>query len=185
VLAQTPADDVISGPDNSSNESSRPEINAGPLDFDSFYVATIDSLTGALAATLNSSDLGRDAASEAMVRACERWGKVQHHKNPAGWCYRVGLNWATSRWRRRRREALTEPIKFSGFVSKPSAELHLELHAAVQKLPYSQRSVIVLRYWMGWSLAEIATALEIAEGTVSSRLNRALKALRVHAKEAR
>ena len=185
MLAQTPTDDVISGPDSSSKEPPSPEIDASPLDFDSFYATHIESLTAALAATLNSGDLGRDAASEAMVRACERWAKVRDHKNPAGWCYRVGLNWAMSRWRRRRREALTEPSKFSGFVSAPAAELQLELHAAVMKLSSSQRSVIVLRYWLGWSLAEIAAALEIAEGTVSSRLNRALAALRVHAREAR
>jgi len=176
---------VISGPGSNPQASSGPEIGASLLDFDSFYAANIDSLTAALAATLNSADFGRDAAAEAMVRACERWTKVREHRNPAGWCYRVGLNWATSRWRRRRREALVEPGKFAAFIAPADAEINHALHDALMKLPYSQRSVVVLRYWLGWSIAEIADSLEIAEGTVSSRLNRALKALRVHAREAR
>jgi len=160
---------VISGPGSNPQASSGPEIGASLLDFDSFYAANIDSLTAALA----------------MVRACERWTKVREHRNPAGWCYRVGLNWATSRWRRRRREALVEPGKFAAFIAPADAEINHALHDALMKLPYSQRSVVVLRYWLGWSIAEIADSLEIAEGTVSSRLNRALKALRVHAREAR
>lgn len=185
MLAQHSTPDVISGPGQRSPEQPSPEFVATLDAFDSFYAANIDSLTTALAATLNSADLGRDAAAEAMVRACERWNKVREHTNPAGWCYRVGLNWATSRWRRRRRETLTEPATFFRFASTQTSELHLELHAAVIKLAPPQRSVIVLRYWLGWSTAEIAAALDVAEGTVSSRLNRAHAALRVHAKEAR
>jgi len=161
------------------------EVISPTLVFDEFYLAKIDDLASALGATLHDTDLGREAAGEAMVRALERWNKVSVHPNPAGWCYRVGLNWATSRWRKRRRETIADPIDFQRVAAPAAQSMNHGLHEAVRQLPMSQRSVVVLTYWMGWSRAEIAAALNIAEGTVGSRLNRALQQLRSHAKDAR
>lgn len=45
-------------------------------------------------------------------------------------------------------------------------------------LPYDQRAVVVLRLVEDWSEREVAVALEIATGTVKSRLSRALVKLR-------
>lgn len=39
-----------------------------------------------------------------MVRTFQHWDKIRRYDNPAGWAYRVGLNWATSRLRRRSRD---------------------------------------------------------------------------------
>lgn len=154
------------------------------VEFDDFYRANIDNVASALGATLHDADLGREAAGEAMVRALERWSKVRVHANPAGWCYRVGLNWATSRWRKRRRETTSDPVALQLVAAPPTTHINHALHEAVRQLPIPQRSVVVLTYWMGWSRADIAAALNIAEGTVGSRLNRSLQQLRTHAKDA-
>lgn len=50
--------------------------------------------------------------------------------------------------------------------------------STVQKLPYRQRTVIVLRYWMDFSEAEIAEVLECRPGTVKSLASRALSKIR-------
>lgn len=155
------------------------------LAFDDFYEANIAQLVGALGATLNDRELGLEAAQEAMVRACERWGTVANYDNPMGWCFRVGMNWSTSRWRKLRRETSLEADHLASL-----APVHLEttndaLRDALLKLPMKQRSVVVLRYWMGWTTEEIAAALDIAPGTVASRMSRALDLLKVHAKDAR
>lgn len=39
------------------------------------------------------------------------------------------------------------------------------------------RSVVVCRYLLGWSVAETAQALGVREGTVKSRLHRAMQSL--------
>ena len=70
-------------------------------DFETFYATNIGPLVGALTATLANPPIAQDAAQEAMLRASQRWEKVHSLHNPMGWCYRVGLNWATSRWRKR------------------------------------------------------------------------------------
>ena len=65
--------------------------------YESFYREHREVVVRALALTLSSSELGRDAASEGFTRAYERWAEVATYNNPPGWVYRVGYNWAISR----------------------------------------------------------------------------------------
>lgn len=53
-----------------------------------------------------------------------------------------------------------------------------DLRDAVQKLPYRQRAVLILRYHLQLNESEIATALGCRPGTVHSSTHRALAALR-------
>ena len=53
-----------------------------------------------------------------------------------------------------------------------------DLFTALQALPRMQRSVVVLRYWLGLSVAETAADLRISEGTVKSHAHRGLERLR-------
>jgi RNA polymerase sigma-70 factor (ECF subfamily) len=50
---------------------------------------------------------------------------------------------------------------------------------ALDQLPFEQRAVIVLREIVGLSYEEIATSLNVAVGTVKSRLARARETLRL------
>ena len=52
------------------------------------------------------------------------------------------------------------------------------LRTAVKKLPVTDREVIYLRFYLELSVRETAETLEVAEGTVKSRLSRALERLR-------
>ena len=56
----------------------------------------------------------------------------------------------------------------------------LPLQEALERLPEDLRSVIALRYFGGFTLAETAQALGLPEGTVSSRQRRALQLLKLH-----
>ena len=47
----------------------------------------------------------------------------------------------------------------------------------MQALPEQQRKVVVLRHWLGLSVAETAEELGISEGTVKSHSSRGLAAL--------
>jgi RNA polymerase sigma-70 factor (ECF subfamily) len=53
-----------------------------------------------------------------------------------------------------------------------------DLWKAVQTLSTADQQIVYLRYFLELSVAETAGVLQIAEGTVKSRLNRALEKLR-------
>ena len=48
---------------------------------------------------------------------------------------------------------------------------------AIHRLPTDFREVILLHYYQGYGIAEIAAMLGVPEGTISSRLSRGRKKL--------
>jgi RNA polymerase sigma-70 factor (ECF subfamily) len=64
-------------------------------------------------------------------------------------------------------------------------ELAERLRVALNRLPFDQRTAIVLREVDGLSYEEIAYSLQLAVGTVKSRLTRARQALRAELRDAR
>ncbi|MGK5682714.1 sigma factor-like helix-turn-helix DNA-binding protein [Actinoplanes sp. URMC 104] len=141
--------------------------------FEAFYRAHVDRIYRALAVTLRRDELAHEAVDEAMARAYAKWQVVGTLDNPAGWVFRVGLNWATSWWRKLRRE--TPPVDGGHPVpdGMPTGAL-----LALAALPIPQRAVITCRILLDLSTAETAEALGLTEGTVKSRLSRGLAALR-------
>jgi RNA polymerase sigma-70 factor (ECF subfamily) len=148
-------------------------------DFDTFYRAQRSRISKALALSLGDVDLAVEATDEAFTRAYERWTRVSALAQPEGWVYRVATNWALSIFRRRRLglHRFHDP----SVPAAPGAEP--AVHAAVAALDVKQRSVVVCRHLLGWSVAETANALGISEGTVKSRLSRANATLRVQLKD--
>ena len=148
--------------------------------FEAFYRAESAGLHRALTVALGNGELAREATDEGFVRAYQHWRKIGRYDNPAGWVYRVGLNWARSRLRKTKREVITDDITdaATGWTQD------VDLLDAVGALPLEFRSVVVLRYLMQWSTAEVAEALGVPTGTVKSRLSRALDQLRNALEEA-
>lgn len=139
-------------------------------DFHDFYRDEADGLYRALALALGDADLAQEAVNEGMARAYQRWGKIERYDNPAGWVYRVGLNWGRSRLRKMTNEVLTTSMQPGEVVH----HIDPDLQEALARLSIDARAVVVLRYLLGWSTADTAAALKIAEGTVKSRLARSL-----------
>jgi RNA polymerase sigma-70 factor (ECF subfamily) len=142
-----------------------------PIDFDDFYRLHRDRLYRALVLTTREPDIAVEAVDEAMTRASERWDTVGTYENPAGWVYRVALNWARSFFRRRRR--VGPEVAEVTWDKLPDPDVN----DAVAALPYKHRSVIVARFYLDWSTPQIAAGLGLPLGTVKSRLHRALASL--------
>lgn len=60
----------------------------------------------------------------------------------------------------------------------------IPLKLAMQKLQEKYRKIIILKYFGGYRIKEIADMLEIPQGTVATRLRKALEILKIDLKEA-
>lgn len=143
--------------------------------FEEFWQRERQSLYGAVALALGDPALAAEAVDEAMVRAYQRWSRVSRYERPAGWVYRVALNWGRSSLRRRRRAVAGGGPEPSVAPPQPRDDA---LWRAVALLPPDQRDVIALRYQLDWPITWIAGALDIPVGTAKSRLHRGLDRLR-------
>ncbi|MGQ0848424.1 MAG: sigma-70 family RNA polymerase sigma factor [Actinomycetota bacterium] len=152
-----------------------PVVRMHHANFEDYYRLQRQHIFRALALTLGDRDLAADAVDEAMARSYQHWRTVATYDNQAGWTYRVGLNWARSRLRKRRREFLTETLPETPTEIQFSDP---DLDRAVKSLGLESRAVVVLRHYLDWSTEDVARALQIRPGTVKSRLHRAMNELR-------
>ncbi len=99
--------------------------------------------------------------------------------SPSGWTYRVALNEARRRIRRRALEERFLRRSDRSDVEPPSGELWY----LVSALGPRQRQAVVLRHVGQLREVEIADAMGITRGTVSATLRAAYRALRVELTE--
>ena len=142
-----------------------------------------------------------DLSQEVFLRVFRTIHRFRGQSSLRTWIYRIAVNQARNRhrfWRRRHRAdqvSLDQHVAahgdvFSGFGPTPERvlaqkELADRLHDALERLPFDQRTAIVLREVDGLSYEEIAFSLGLAVGTVKSRLTRARQALRAELHDAR
>ncbi len=131
----------------------------------------------------------RDEADELVQGACERALSRLHQWQPGtrldSWLYRITQSmWIDELRRRRTRGPSVSTDALESLASsdgRHESEVRLTLEqalAAVGRLPYEQRVVILLVCVEGLSYREVAEVLEIELGTVTSRLARARQKLR-------
>ncbi len=149
-------------------------------DFEVFHREHRDRLVASLALHLGDVHLASDAVDHAMAKAWTRWERLDDHDDAGAWVYGVARNWATSWLRRLRfRSNRAVPERASG-DPLPSDLLDDDpaLRRALASLTDGQRAVVVLRLLQEMSTREVALALDVEEGTVTSRLSRARRQLR-------
>jgi len=123
--------------------------------------------------------LAEDALQAVFVVLAAKAGCVRPAAALGGWLYgvahRTALRARTMRDRRRRRErAAARP---EAVPAHPPDDLAAVLDAELARLPDAQRAAVVLCELGGRSRAEAAAELGVKEGTLSSRLAAARKAL--------
>src|SRR6187399_1178912 len=135
-----------------------------------------------------------DLSQEVFLRVFRTIAGFRGQSALRTWIYRIVVNQARNRqrwWRRRRRsdqvsldehlqqfgdlESRTDPLPDRLLASKETAS---RIWQALDRLPFDQRTALVLREVDGLRYEEIAFSLGVAVGTVKSRLTRARQALR-------
>lgn len=142
-------------------------------DFEAWYQREHPGLITTLAVVVGDADLAAESVDEALARAYERWAGL---RTPTAWTYRVALNVARRKVRRRTVEArLLRRVGTMPDLPGPAGELWL----LVADLPPRQREAVALRHIGHLTETEVAEAMGVARGTVSATLRTAHQALRV------
>ena len=138
-------------------------------------------------AVLMTSDraLAEDLTQEAFVRAWRGIDGFRPGSPLKPWLLRIVVNGVISS--RRRRVLSVVPLPWAERAAAAQAgpeaiaeqrDEHEGLRCALRQLPREQQRLLILRYFGELSVPEIARALRWREGTVKSRLHRALLRMR-------
>lgn len=120
-----------------------------------------------------------DLVSVTLGKLYRHWRKVSRADNPDAYSQRVLVRaWMDEFGRPSRREQAYADLPEMA-VPEPKAVIDRdELARWLAGLGARQRAVIVMRFYLGYSVEETAAALEISEGTVKSQSARGLNILR-------
>lgn len=130
--------------------------------------------------------LGSDAAAaedvvqEVWIRVAARLPRFRFESRLRTWLCGFVVNRSREVLRARKAEPPVHTAEVDGLPARAEAGCAVDLEEAVRALADGYRSVLVLHDLMGFTHAEIATQLSIAEGTSKSQLFLARRALRRH-----
>lgn len=130
----------------------------------------------ALGCTLSEAE---DLAQATLLKVYIAWGKVVKADHRDAYVSKILVNAHrdTHRRRWRRETPVAEVPDAQGPDATSASDTADAVRRAVGHLSQGQREVVALRYFVRLTEAEIAATLDIAPGTVKSRLSRALDAL--------
>ena len=144
--------------------------------------AAIARLDAAARLILRDRELARDAVQDAMVRA---WRDLPGLRDPErfdAWLRRLTVHACidAARHRRRRPIEVELTVLHAPAVADSSGSVIDRdlLDRALRALEPEWRAVVVLHYYLGLPLPEVADALGIPLGTAKSRLHRSLGVMR-------
>lgn len=135
-------------------------------------------------ATMLLRDQGsaEEVVQDAYVALHQRWKRLKEPDRALAYLRTSVVNGARSQLRRRSVAArhLPQPPAAvdSAETSALAAEQRHQLLAALDRLPDRQREVLLLRYYLDLSEADIANTLRISRGAVKTHSSRGLAALR-------
>jgi len=134
---------------------------------------------------LGDPDDAEDVAQDTFVRAWKYLKRFDATRPLRPWLLSIASNLASNRRRSAGRyfAALTRAFRDEPAATTPEEKNSQHLQAndlwkAVQTLKLPDQQIVYLRYFLDLSVAETAEVLQVAEGTVKSRLSRALEKLR-------
>ncbi len=129
--------------------------------------------------------LAEDVTQQVFVELFTAMRRFDPERPFAPWLYRIVVNISLKELRRRHHRSLPLDEAAADLPSldplpdliAEESEIRKAMWAAVQSLSPKQRAAVVLRYYHGFSEAEMSVALRCRRGTVKSRLHSALRRL--------
>ena len=157
-----------------------PDVRDDPAYFARLYDQYATDVLRVCYFYLSDREKAEDVCQDVFVRLMTTHPVLQPGREKS-WLLKVALNRCRDLWRGAwlKRvilggptfELIPAPDEFSRRDDQQS------MMAAINQLPATFKEVILLHYYQGMNIAEIAQMLELPEGTISSRLSRGRKKL--------
>ena len=164
----------------SGNETTEKLAELASKGNEEYFVALCNVLKKKLYRTakgiLSNEALALDAVSETIYRAFKGIKRLREPKYAETWFIRIVLNAANDFYKKQKHEIIMENVPEGIHYDKHS---ELDFAQMIESLKPELREIISLKYYSDYTLNEISKILNIPEGTVKSRLNKALNLLRL------
>lgn len=157
-----------------------PDVRDDPAYFARLYDQYATDVLRVCYFYLSDREKAEDVCQDVFVRLMTTHPLLQPGREKS-WLLKVALNRCRDLWRGAwlKRvilggptfELIPAPDEFSRRDDQQA------MMAAINQLPATFKAVILLHYYQGMNIAEIAQMLELPEGTISSRLSRGRKKL--------
>lgn len=157
-----------------------PDVRDDPAYFARLYDQYATDVLRVCYFYLSDREKAEDVCQDVFVRLMTTHPLLQPGREKS-WLLKVALNRCRDLWRGAwlKRvilggptfELIPAPDEFSRCDDQQA------MMAAINQLPATFKEVILLHYYQGMNIAEIAQMLELPEGTISSRLSRGRKKL--------
>jgi RNA polymerase sigma-70 factor, ECF subfamily len=156
----------------------RAHVDGDRYAFDVLVTRHRDRLWAVALRTMRDPDEAADALQDALVSAFRAAGSFRAESAVTTWLHRIVVNACLDRIRRRRArptvalpvEGPGEPVERRDRIAERDTSMVIE--AAMGELPVEQRAAITLVDLEGYSVADSARILGVAEGTIKSRCAR-------------
>lgn len=122
-----------------------------------------------------------DIIQESILKAYSNLSKLKDNNAMEKWMKRIVINTAIDFLRRNSKILVVESEEL---IVLPNREVvDKDLKYAVDDLDEDLKTIIILKYFHGYTINEVAEILELPVSTVKNRMHKALKLLRVEFKE--
>lgn len=116
-----------------------------------------------------------DVVQDAIVNGYKAFHKLDHPQYFTTWMTRILINTAINDLRKKKKVSFLELDKYEPSTKDSFQSIHkLDLGEVLERLKPEQRSLLIMRFYHGYSMKEMAEILGKPEGTVKSQLHRTL-----------
>jgi RNA polymerase sigma-70 factor (TIGR02954 family) len=125
---------------------------------------------------LKNEEESIEAIQEVTYRAYKNLSKVKEPSYFKTWLIRIMINYCNDQFNKKKREVSNDDFLLTQGVTEN--HVALEIEEALLSLDNRSREIILLKYFQGLKIKEIALVMECPEGSIKTWLHRALESLR-------
>lgn len=128
-------------------------------------------------------DTAEDVTQEAFIKAYEKLNSFEGRASFKSWLFQIAVNTARNKLRENKRDVVDiEDVQLAVEAKAESSLVHTAvsdiLNSEVEKLPFKQKTALVLRVYEDMSFSEIADVMECPYDTAKANYRHALMKLR-------